>query len=724
MMPNQKSIMLRFSFIILIMVLVGIAIICKAGVIMFAERQYWKDVADRFIKENVTVRPTRGNIISSDGQLMASSLPEYKIYMDFMANKRKGETEEEEKQRLKLQHIKDSVLYANLDSICKGLHEIFPDKSTAYFKQHIKAGRKKESRSYLLYPKRISYIQYKEAKRLPVFNLNKYKGGFHEQAFNQRKKPFGSLAMRTLGDMFADVEQGAKNGLELSYDSILKGRDGITHRQKVMNKYLNIVDIPPVDGCDIITTIDVGMQDIAEKALVDELKEINATVGVAILMEVKTGDIKAIVNMTKCNDGIYREIRNNAISDMMEPGSTFKTASIMVALEDGKITPGQTIDTGNGVYNMHGRPMKDHNWHRGGYGIITTTQTLMYSSNIGVSRLIDQNYHDQPEKFVQGLYKLGIATPLNLDIPGAGKPYIRMPNKDNWSRTALAWMSIGYETQVPPINTLAFYNAIANNGVMVKPRFVKSIVKDGQVVEDIPTEVLNPAIASPKTIQDIQVILEKVVSEGLGKKAGSKQFHVSGKTGTAQVSQGKGGYKTGTMRYLVSFCGYFPSEAPKYSCIVAIQKPGLPASGGLMAGSVFSKIAERVFAKHLAQNLKEAKDSTSILIPDVKSGDVSAAHYVLNRIQVSSAGISEESSDGKPVWGNVACNPDKVLFSKKEINNKLVPSVIGMGAKDAVYLLENMGLKARISGVGKVRSQSIPAGNTLRKGQTIQLRLN
>lgn len=299
-----------------------------------------------------------------------------------------------------------------------------------------------------------------------------------------------------------------------------------------------------------------------------------------------------------------------------------------------------------------------------------------------------------------------------------------MPNKDNWSKTALAWMSIGYETQVPPINTLAFYNAIANNGVMVKPRFVKSIVKDGQVVEDIPTEVLNPAIASPKTIQDIQIILEKVVSEGLGKKAGSKQFHVSGKTGTAQVSQGKGGYKTGTMHYLVSFCGYFPSEAPKYSCIVAIQKSGLPASGGLMAGSVFGKIAERVFAKHLAQNLTEAKDSTSILIPDVKHGDISEAHYVLNKIDINSSGISEQSADGKPVWGSVTCNPDNVLFSKKEINNKLVPNVVGMGAKDAVYLLESIGLKARVTGVGKVKSQSITAGNTVRKGQTIQLRLN
>ena len=705
--PERKKIMLRYSFIIFLMVLVGIAIVVKAGVIMFAERQYWKDVADRFVKENVTVRPNRGNIISSDGQLMASSLPEYKIYMDFKAG---GE-------------IKDSLLMHHLDSICKGLNQIFPDKSVKEFKNHILKGRKKGSRNYLLYPKRISYIQYKEAKALPVFNMNKYRGGFHEQAFNQRKKPFGSLAMRTLGDMYSDVELGAKTGLELSYDSILKGKDGITHRQKVMNKYLNIVDIAPVDGCDIITTIDVGMQDIAEKALVDKLKEINANVGVAILMEVKTGEVKAIVNMTKCNDGVYREIRNNAVSDMMEPGSTFKTASIMVALEDGKITPDQIVETGHGVYMMHGRPMKDHNWHRGGYGAIDVTKVLMVSSNIGVSRVIDENYHNQPEKFVEGLYKLGIASPLNLDIPGAAKkPNIRMPNKDNWSKTALAWMSIGYETQVPPINTLTFYNAIANNGVMVKPKFVKSIVKDGEVVEEIPTEVLNPAIASPKTIEQIQTILEKVVSIGLGKPAGSKQFHVSGKTGTAQVSQGKGGYKSGRMQYLVSFCGYFPSEEPKYSCIVAIQKSGLPASGGLMAGSVFSKIAERVYAKHLALDLKEAKDSTSILIPDVKNGDIAAAYYVLDAIDVQTTGFDEDSE--KPVWGNASHNPDNVILSQKEINDKKVPNVVGMGAKDAVYLLESMGLRVQITGIGKVKSQSIPAGNTLHKGRTIQLRLH
>ena len=678
--------MTRYSFIILVMVLVGLAIVFKAGIIMFAERQYWHDVADRFVKENQTVRPNRGNIISSDGQLMASSLPEYKIYMDFKAG---GE-------------LKDSLLMLYLDSICDGLHQIFPDKSKAEFKAHIKKGRAKGSRNYLLYPKRISYIQYKEAKRLPVFNMSKYRGGFHEQAFNQRKKPFGSLAMRTLGDMYSDMALGAKNGLELQYDSVLKGREGIIHRQKVMNKYLDIVDIPPVHGCDIITTIDVGMQDIAEKALLDELKEINANVGVAILMEVKTGEVKAIVNMTKGSDGIYREVKNNAVSDMMEPGSTFKTASIMVALEDGYITPDQEVDTKNGVYKMYGSLMKDHNWARGGYGVIDVTKVLMVSSNIGVSRLIDENYHHQPSKYVEGLYKLGIATPLNLDIPGAAKkPNIRKPTKENWSKTALAWMSIGYETQVPPMNTLAFYNAIANNGVMVKPKFVKAIVKDGQIIEEIPTEVLNPAIASPKTIEQIQIILEKVVSQGLGKPAGSKQFHVSGKTGTAQVSQGKTGYKTGKKQYLVSFCGYFPSEEPKYSCIVAIQKSGMPASGGLMAGSVFSEIAERVFAKHLAQDLKEAKDSTAILTPDVKKGNLADAHYILDKIDANPVNLREE----------------------KKQDPKRVPNVIGMGAKDAVYLLESVGLKVQLSGIGKVKSQSIPAGNTLHKGKTIQLRL-
>ncbi len=716
---DKKNIMFRYFFVILLMGLIGIAIVVKAGITMFAERQYWQEVADRFKKENVVVKPNRGNIISSDRQLVASSLPEYRIYMDFMS----GEPNEE--RRKKEQIRKDSILRNNLDSICIGLHKIFPDKSVADFKAHLKKGREKQSRNWLIYPNRISNIQYKEAKRLPVFNLNKYKGGFHEQAYNFRKKPFGSLAARTLGDVYADTTKGAKNGIELAFDTILKGRNGITHRQKVMNKYLNITDIAPVDGCDLVTTIDVGMQDICEKALVDKLKEINGSVGVAVLMEVATGEVKAIVNMTRGKDGKYYEMRNNAISDMLEPGSTFKTASIMVALEDGKITPEDGVDTGNGIKMMHGRPMKDHNWHRGGYQYLTVPEILMVSSNIGVSTIVDQAYAGNPQKFVDGLKRMSIDKALNLQIAGEGKPNIRGPKERYFAKTTLPWMSIGYETQVPPINILTFYNAIANNGTMVRPKFVRSAIRDGEVVNEYATEVINPKICSDRTLAQIQDILRRVVSEGLAKPAGSKQFAVAGKTGTAQISQGTAGYKTGMTNYLVSFCGYFPAEAPKYSCIVSIQKPGLPASGGMMAGAVFGKIAERVYAKDLRLDIKNAIDSNSVVIPDVKNGELRQAKLILDELNIQA---QTEFADRKAaeVWGNTQSQTNSLLLKSREEGaaaNK-APSVIGMGAKDAVYLLESKGLKVHLSGVGKVKSQSIPGGTTIAKGQAISIYLN
>ena len=696
--------MTRYFFVILLMGLVGVAIVVKAGITMFAERQYWQDVADRFVKENVTVKPNRGNIISSDGKLMASSLPEYRIYMDFKAGGVK----------------KDTMLMNHLNEICEGLHRIFPDKSAADFKAHLKKGRRQGSRNFLIYPKRISYIQYKEAKRLPVFSLNKYAGGFHELAYNQRKKPFGSLAARTLGDLYADTAQGAKNGIELAFDSVLRGRDGITHRQKVMNKYLNIVDIPPVDGNDVITTINVDMQDICEKALVDKLKELNAYTGVAVLMEVATGEVKAIVNMMQAGDGNYYEMRNNAISDMLEPGSTFKTASIMVALEDGKITPNTVVDTRNGIMPMYGREMKDHNWHRGGYGAIDVTRILEVSSNVGVSYLIDKHYKDNPQKFVDGLKRMSIDQPLHLQISGEGKPNIRGPKERYFAKTTLPWMSIGYETQVPPLNILTFYNAIANNGVMVRPKFVKAISRNGETLHEYPTEVINPKICSDRTLKQIREILHKVVSQGLAKPAGSKQFSVSGKTGTAQISQGAAGYKSGPRSYLVSFCGYFPSEAPKYSCIVSIQLHSSIPSGGTMAGSVFSKIAERVYAKDLRLDIRSAIDSATVVIPEVKAGEMTEAITVLNSLNIQ-AQPQFTLQKGKELWGHAQ---SAVLLQGKENKSKLVPSVIGMGAKDAVYLLESKGLKVSLSGTGKVHSQSVPQGALARKGQTIRIQLN
>ena len=706
MIPGQKNITLRYTFIVMIMALLAVAVIMKATIIMFAERQYWEDVADRFVKENVVVHPTRGNIISSDGKLMASSLPEYKIYMDFKAGGYK----------------KDTMLMNHLTEICEGLHQIFPDRSAREFRRTILHGRKIKSQNYLLYPRRISYIEYKEVKSLPVFRLNKYKGGFHETTYNQRKKPFGSLAMRTLGDMFPDKALGAKNGLELTYDSILKGRDGITHRKKVMNKYLNIVDQPAEDGADIITTINVDMQDIAEKALVDQLNNLEAEAGVAIVMEVKTGKVKANVNMTRAGDGKYYELRNLAVSNLMEPGSTFKTASIMVALEDKHITPDYVVDTKKGIVNMHGSNMKDWNWYKGGYGQIDVTRILEVSSNVGVSSIIDKFYGSNPQRFIDGLRRMNIDTPLHLGFVGEASPRILGPKERYFPKTSLPWMSIGYETMIPPIYLLNFYNAIANNGKMVKPMFVEAIVKDGEILEEFPTEVINPAICSEETIEQIQKILRRVVSHGLAKAAGSKQFSVSGKTGTAQISQGKAGYKAGRTKHLVSFCGYFPSEAPKYSCYVAIQAPKGSPSGGLQAGSVFSRIAERIYAKHLVVDLDQAKDSTAVFTPDVKNGDLKDAAYLLEALNIQN-NSSTMNFEKKNIWGKIHNTTHTTELKETKFNNRLVPNVRGMGAKDAVFLLEEGGLRVRLIGYGKVKSQSINPGAVIHKGQTITLTL-
>lgn len=715
---DRKSFSVRYLSVVALLVVVGVSVIVKAGCTMFLDREYWEKVAARFVREGVVVKPNRGNILSADGQLMASTLPEYRIYMDFMTS----EKEQFPERRRKDQHRRDTLIANHLDEICQGLHRIFPDKSAAEFKQRMILGRQNQSRNWAIYPHRISYIQYKEVKKLPVFRLNQYRGGFIGKPFNRRKKPFGSLAKRTLGDTDRNNPDSARNGLELAYDSILRGRSGLTHRQKVMDRYLNIVDVPAEDGSDIVTTIDVNMQDIAEKALVDKMKELSADMGVVVLMEVKTGEVRAMVNMSRLSDGSYAEDYNHAISTRMEPGSTFKTASMLVALDDGVIDTSDVVDTGNGVMRMHGSNMKDHNWYRGGYQTLTVPEVLMVSSNIGVSRIIDEKYGDNPTKFVEGLHRVGIGTPLELDLPGYLPPRIRFPNPTDWWKTTLPWMSIGYETQIAPINTLAFYNAIANDGVMVKPRFVKAVMCDGQVVEEYEPVVLNERICSSEALGKIQAVLESVVSRGLGKQAGSSQFRVSGKTGTAQVSQGKAGYKGGPMQYLVSFCGYFPSENPRYSCIVAIRKPGYPASGGGMAGPVFSRIAERVMAGSLKRDIAEAVDSNTVLIPDVKNGHLEDARYLLAELDVDTrlqhGDMTEEAEES---WGRMTRQIKEVELVAMPVEDGRMPDVRGMGAMDAVYLIESQGLKVQLQGVGRVYKQSVSPGSRIMKGQTVRI---
>ena len=704
---NNNKIIPRYSVIAIVMSLIALAVLGKTIYTMTAKRSYWMEVASLQKKDSVKVKPTRGNILSCDGQLMASSLPEFKVYMDFNALKEAGN---------------DTAFVDSIAYISKGLNNIFPEKSASDFKKHLMEGFHKMSKHWPIWDERIDYNTFKEIQSLPIFHLSKFKSGFHWDEFNARRRPFGSLAQRTVGDMFG-AKDTARCGLELSYDSILRGTDGIIHRRKVRNKFLNITDTPPIDGADIVTTIDVSMQDLAERALIDELKEVNGNVGVAIVMEVATGDVKAIVNMDKCEDGEYREVKNHAVSDLLEPGSVFKTASIMTILDDGLVDTTYTVETGGGVWNMYGRDMKDHNWRRGGYGTLTLPWTLKYSSNVGVSRIIDLHYHKNPEKFIEGIYRLGLATDFHIPIAGYSPAKIRMPHKnshgqyDNWNATALPWMSIGYETQVPPISTLTFYNAIANGGKMMKPRFVKQIIKNGEVVYNNPPQVIKEHIAKESTIKEITRILTEVVSEGLGKKAGSDKFLVAGKTGTAQMSKGALGYKAGGTNYLLSFAGFFPADKPRYSCIVCIQKTGLPASGGGMSGVVFHHIAEGIMAQDLKLNVQDARDKESILIPSAKTGNLLATDYVLNMLGFNVInGWGGAYPFGNPIWGTINQDGNKLIFKEEKINRvNLVPDVKGMGARDAVYLLEKHGIKTIVVGRGRVIEQSIAPNDKVQK---------
>ena len=735
---NRKS-MRRYRMVAAIMTFLAVVVVLKAGYIMTVQKTYWQTVAAKVRLDSVLVNPLRGNILAAGNQRLACNLPEYRVYMDFQAIRdSKCDT---------LWHDSLGRPTKDLLALCEGLHRVFPSRSAKAFLDSLEAayayidskGRRK--RCYPIWKRRIDYMTYKQLKELPIFCLGPYRSGFSGVELMVRNRPYGSLASSIVGAAYKESGK-AYSGLELAYDTILAGTPGIKHRRKVLNKFINISDTAAVDGADLVSTIDVFVQDLAERSLKKELIKDKAYTGVAIVMEVETGDIKAMVNLDKDSLGRYYEGRNHAIADLLEPGSVFKTASILTAIDDGYIkdTANCIVHTGCGIMEMYGAKMRDHNWHRGGYGDINVSRILQVSSNIGVSWLIDKFYGDNPGKFVDGIHRLGLATDLKLPFPEYEAPRLRHPRKDktgrhwaNWSKTALPWMSIGYETQVPPISTLTFYNAIANGGKMVRPRFVSRIEKDGEVIKEFPVQVIkNQICKNPASIGVIQDILYKVVHVGLGKTAGSKSFHVSGKTGTAQKAH-NGSYKSGTVDYLLSFCGYFPSGKdadgnpvkPKYSCIVCIQKSGLPASGGLMSGQVFHDIAEGIMARNVRYDVSSSRDSLSCFIPEVKSGNILAADYVLSHLGLkTTTEWSGSYATGNPIWGTAEKETKEVKLSKVPMTPEgIMPDVMGMGARDAVYLLESRGLKVIIKGRGKVHQQSIAYGKPYRRGTRVTLEM-
>lgn len=711
--PNKK-VTSYYSWLTAMFIFVAFIILAKTAYLMFVERDYWLAVGEKY---ESTIKPfpaTRGNILSADGQVLATSLPEYRIYLDPMS------WEPDSARRVKDQHKRDSILNTKVDSMLTGMKRILPDLNMEETRERIMKGRSKESHSISLYPKRVTYIQLTELKKLPLLNLPVGKSGLYTEEFRRRKNPYGRLAIRTIGNLRNENDE-ALNGLELAYDSVLSGKPGYTRRQKVGNRYLNILDTPAVAGCDVVTTLDVGMQDLTEKVLGEQLKAIGAKVGMCILMEVQTGNVKAISSLSRLENGNYAEIDPRAVTNMMEPGSVFKPMSFMVAMEDRKIDMNTTFNTGNGIREMHGRKMRDSDWRKGGNGVLTVPEIIKKSSNVGVSSLIDNAYSSDPDKFVEGLQRIGIMEDLHIPIPGYKKPRIRFrrDNPDRWYGTTLPWMSIGYETQVPPISTLTFYNGVANGGKLVQPRFVTEIRRGDEVVQEFPTVVLRERMCRPEVLRNIQICLEGVVGKnsGTGKAAYSKYFPIAGKTGTAQIWS-KAGFAS---NYLVSFAGYFPANAPKYSMIVCIEKSA-PAYGGIHCGPVFRKIAEGVMARNFHTNYNAAVDTTMqrTAPPFMPKGNLVALNQVLTDLNLSHSN-NFRMQEGL-AWGAPALHAGIAL--NNEGAQKGLPSVVGYGLRDAVYRLERMGVKVRAEGFGHVVAQSLPPGTPLKRGLVVRLVLS
>lgn len=711
-MPDKRSnIVLRFGIVYFLILFAFILILYRIIVLQYIEKNEWMALAAKQKKTDIVVKPNRGNIFASDGRLMASSIPTYYVFMDT---------------RVPALHDENGKLFTeNIDSLALCLSRFFGDKTKNEYLLTLKKAYREGVGELKLFPKRISYSQLKEMKNFPLFRLGRNKSGLITKEQFRRVKPFGSLASRTIGDIYADEAKGGKNGLELFFNKELLGIPGVSIRQKVANRWEETIQVEPVDGLDVMTTIDIDLQDIAEKALVDSLQSFEAASGYVILMEVHSGEVKAIVNMQRNEDGTYSENKNGAVSDQVEPGSTFKVVSLMALIDEGKAKVTDTIHTGNGIYNYYGSNMTDHNANHGGFHDITLAEAIHGSSNIGISRAVVKAWGNNPAGFVDKIYAMKLNEKMNIEIPGAAGPKIRHPkyNSQTWSRTTLPWMSIGYETQIPPIYTLAFYNAIANDGKLIRPFFVKSVMKNGQVVKTFTTETINPQICKPTTLATVREVLLGVLEgeKGTAKNVRSKYFRIAGKTGTAQISKGAAGYKAGGKSHQVSFCGFFPYESPQYTCIVVIREPhkGYP-SGGKMAGSVFKDVAEKTMAlKSIRTPEYLTKDSTMTdpFLPAIKSGRNNESEKVLGMLGISFIGNKNEW--GKPVTVDNQIKTEIIHVQKNEI-----PDLKGMGAKDAIYLLGELGLKVQISGRGKVISQNRTPGSNFRKGDLIVLTLN
>ncbi len=700
-MSLKRDILIRTSLIYLGVLLIGLLILGKALHLQLFEKDKWDREESSTVRHKV-IEPNRGNIYSSDGRLLAVSVPFYEIRMDFRS-----------------EAFTRAIFDAGVDELSKSLAKLFQDDHWTSYKRRLVRAHEDGHRYYLV-KRKVSYTQLQKVKQFPIYKLGRYKGGVQYVQQSIRKRPYGLLAKRTVGYTMHDDYKSVV-GIEGAYDKELRGVEGYRLERKIRGDvWMPINDaneIEPEDGQDVVTTIDVDLQDVAENALEDQLKKHGADHGTVVLMEVKTGKVRAIANLSMDEDGNYDEDYNYAIGESTEPGSTFKLASMIALLEDGHVHPGDIVDIGNGETSYYENKVVDS--QRSALGEITVQRAFEVSSNVGITKLVYENYKEKPEQFVNRLYEMRLNQKLGLVIKGEGQPNIKYPDNKDWSGISLPWMSMGYEVLMTPLQILAFYNAVANNGKMVKPLFLEEIRSHGKVVKKGETEVLDNHICSRETLAHIKKMLEGVVDSGTAENLANSHYKIAGKTGTAQVSLSKEGYTKEL--YQASFVGYFPADQPKYSCIVVVNAPSNQIYyGNVVAGPIFRDITDRIYVREYEMHQDQAlltKQTLQAPYSKSGSGDALAASFDYLNLTL------QQQGDDSP-WVSTRSTPEGVISSSRFISSQLVPNVVDMGLKDAVFRLESRGLKVESSGWGTVRGQSQLPGSIIRKGTVVRLNMS
>ncbi len=702
-MEVKKDILWRVYLSFIGMVFLSVFVIGKAFYIQQVQGKYWRSMSDSLHQRIEAIDAERGTIFSENGEMLSTSIPQFDVYIDFAAEG--------------LREKSGKIFRENVDSLSYCLSNLFTDKTEAEYKTLLNKGFKEKKRYYLL-KKNVSYRDYQLLKKFPLVRLGRNKSGFITEDKSIRLNPYKILAFRTIGL----ARDSFKVGLEMTYDSLLKGRIGKRLVRSIAGGVTVPVDeyqIEPESGKDIVTTLDVFMQEVTENALMKMMVKNEADNGCAIVMETKTGKIKAIANLGRKNDGTYFEDFNYAINSS-EPGSTFKIVTLLSLLEDKKANLNSIVNLQGGVWNINGSTVYDSEKH--GRNEVTVKQAFELSSNVGMAKLAWNAYASAPSKFINHLQALNIDKPTGIDIMGERRPIIHKPGSKYWSSTTLPWMSFGYNIAITPLQTLAIYNAIANNGIMVKPYLLNAVQDEGKIIKEFKPTITVQKVCSNETLAQLKECLEGVCTEGTAKALfKNSPYKVAGKTGTALVANGNRGYADKI--YQSSFAGYFPADNPQYTIVVIIKnKPNaLIYYGASVAGPVFKEIADRLYTTNVKNVVSETASTNNIdSIRYSFVGNKNDIQKISNSLQIKYNDKSSLDDD----WVNATLINKNIDASNKNIDTKRMPSLRGLGLKDALSVCENMGLKVTVKGKGKVANQSISEGQFFAKGQIVNIELN